>query len=319
MKKISLYSFKKELVGERASCACSRPTGYVILTRRIPESSFLRNARYFFYMLIPLLSACSDANFPEYVYLDSLRVVAMIPSRPEAAPGNSITVTPLVSDVKGNARPLTYTAKGCMDPASAGLGSDAEITCDGREDGLNTSGSFSMPGPEFTGNGPVLNIKIPAAALAGRSAAEQFIGLYYIVLFTVTDPDGKSLKTLKRIMVTSVAKLPKNTNPIVSDIRTGNESLTILPTQDATLKADIPLGAQEQYSTFSSDFKMETKTEDFYTTWFVTDGKLDGYRSIPGGGVVWTPPASLPSSRKAVVIAVTRDGRGGETAILRSF
>lgn len=262
------------------------------------------------------LVGCGDDSFSEYVYLDSLRVISLVASQPEASPGSVVSITPWVSDVQGGGRPLVYSAKGCMDP---GIASGATITCDGKEEGLNVSGTFSVASPEFTGVGPVLSVTIPSNALEGKNAYDQFNGVAYVVLFTVTAPDGKSAQSLKRIFVSTLLKQPKNSNPAFNRIESGGEEWSLYPSRATEIQANVTAASAEKYSAVTADLKTETRIEEIYTTWFVTDGTLNRYRSLISGSVKWTPPANRPTSRRVVVVAVTRDGRGGEAVVMKSF
>ena len=264
---------------------------------------------------ILLLGTCSSDDLPKYVELSGLRVVTLVASSPEAAPGGSVSITPWVSDVSGAGRDLTYTAEGCLDP---GIAYGAEPTCTGSAT-LTSLGSGTISGTltaanVYTAAVTAVNVTLPASAVifAGRSTVDQFNGVYYLVVYTVRASDGSSVKSIKRIVVSSKGS-GYNSNPSFSDILADGASLSALPGGDVILTASFTGGSQEAYSQMKSDGSTVTATESLTTTWFITDGKLKYFRTANTDGNTWTPPTlPLPDGRsKTLVLGVIRDSRGG--------
>jgi hypothetical protein len=83
------------------------------------------------------------------------------------------------------------------------------------------------------------------------------------------------------------------------------------PTSPVNFSVTLPASAAETYLVQQADGTQVSQTELLTTTWFVTDGGMDFYRTDAGGVDLWTPPGSKPATRGMAVIAVTRDGRGG--------
>jgi hypothetical protein len=158
--------------------------------------------------------------------------------------------------------------------------------------------------------------------LASASPASQFNGVAYIVVYQVYASDGSAqVSSFKRIIVSdksAVAGATRNSNPSLLDILANGSSLAAFPAAPASLSASLGAGSAETYSWKGTDGSVSSKAETIETTWFITDGDVQYFRTDGAGTTVYTPPAANPSpARNALVIAVSRDGRGGEAAIKR--
>jgi hypothetical protein len=273
-------------------------------------------------------AGCSDNDLPDYVRLGGLRVLALKAEPPEVDPATNPTVivTPLVSDL-GNARNLAYVAQGCIDP---GVGYGAEPSCEGRPDtvtlGSGSIASLDTPQKTFTGAATAISVPLTAAIFSGRSSVDRHNGIAYLVtyLLTATDPASgaqSSVKAFKRIIATT--RSPRNSNPVLSEIYVGAQTLSSYVaglsfpggtgTQSgAELKPSLDAGASETYSVVNTQGTASARTEEATTTWFLSSGDIQRFRTTSTSANLWYPPKSRPTSHAMIFVVVTRDGRGGE-------
>ncbi len=268
--------------------------------------------------LTVLLAGCNRADLGKYELLGDLRVVAMPCDLPEVSPGAAVVITPLISDVNGAGRPLTYSVEACIDP---GLDLGAEPSCAGRPDRVTLFTDVpvtGLAGPNYTGNGPAVNVAVPPTALVGRSARDQHNGVAYFVFYTLKDTGGVTLLTsLKKILVST--KTPKNTNPVLASLQVDGGTAAALPTKPAALTPVFTGDPAESFANVDPNGVSENYVEEIVTSWFVTDGELEENRTGGTEAAIWTPPVTAPSGRTVQVIGVSRDRRGGEAISTINF
>ncbi len=272
--------------------------------------------------LAPLvfLAGCTSNSLPQYFNLGELRVVALEADHPEVDPGATLTLTPLLSDLNGAGRALTYSAVACADP---GLSLGALPTCDGRPDRVVIVENAAVTGitaPEYTGAAPAVPVTVPAALLQSRGPVERFNGVFYLVFYTVTPASGTPVTAVKRIVVSS--KAAKNANPGftgASPILADGAPLTTLPKAGVTLSVGVDPSAFEPYTLQFPDGTAQSTTETVSVSWFISDGDIDKQKTAAAETNAWTPPPTAPVSRKVTIIAVLRDGRGGEAHAVAQF
>jgi hypothetical protein len=279
---------------------------------------------------LTLNSACTQGNLPDYIRLGDLRILALQADHPEVDPATVVTLTPVVSDLTLG-RTLSYSAEACVDP---GVALGASPTCAGNPTQVTLSaGAIPTVGATkrtFTGKAPVITVTVPPATVifANRSAMDQFNGVAYLVIYRLTAADGTAVTAIKRIIAST--RPVKNSNPTLSDVTAGSTSLSAYltalqftgtaPTQ-VTLSPVIASGSAENYPVKTATDTI-TQSEVPITTWFLSDGDIQDFRTQNTDGNGWTPPATQPSSlgggataatvRGVVFVVVTRDGRGGE-------
>jgi hypothetical protein len=255
------------------------------------------------------LAACSG-SLPSYTTIDDLRVLTLKAEPPDVSAGATLTVTPLISDVNGAGRTLQYSAVGCLDP---GLLYGAEATCEGSATlvTLASATSFTLSSPAYTEAGPSISVPIPTTVAIRRSTADLYNGVAYLFVYTVTAPDGKTVKAVKRLIAST--RTTRNSNPVLSDIVTdASVSLgSTLPGAEVTLKASHAAGVQESYDLMRVDGTKVDVTEKVITTWFLSDGTMAIKATLEGETNVFTPPTTKPTAHSTVIVGVTRDGRGG--------
>jgi hypothetical protein len=278
------------------------------------------------------LTACGTGNLPDYVKLGDLRVLALKADLPEVDPATSPTprVTPVVSDF-AQGRNLSYSATGCIDP---GVGYGAKPTCAGVAGAtLLASGTNLTLVPNtatHTGEAPAFDVPIPTDILTGRNPVDQFNGVAYLVVYTLTatNSDGTPTEVVsyKRIIASAALHAPKNSNPVLASVTAGAQDLgsyisaLTFPPASSTPVALTPAfgaGSAEAYSLLGTDGTPRALQETLTTTWFISDGSLAFYRTTGTDSDSWAPPSETPkistgAARGVFFVVVTRDGRGGE-------
>ncbi len=267
---------------------------------------------------IAFATSCSSDDFPKYVELGGLRILALQTGTnggaAENAPGDSVTVTPYVSDYRG-ARTITYAAVACTDP---GIGAGVEPTCDGVADRVAVAnGALTIPATSRTGAGNSFTVNIPSTALAGRSAADQYNGVGYLLTYTLTASDGTTVRSFKRLIVSS--KSPKNMNPTLTGVLANGSPMTAMPAGEVTIRASYLTGSIESYSAMKTDQSVTARTEELVTTYFITDGSLKTFRTVNDQTTTYTPPSPVPTDHTPVMVAVTRDSRGGISVVVQGL
>ena len=270
------------------------------------------------------LQQCSTSNLPDYNKLGDLRVLGFQLDKPEVNAGDTVTLTPIVSDLNGGGRTLTYLVQGCVDP---GISIGAPAACPGTPDALGsgTISASSIAGNNlvYTGAATAVTFTTPASSVifSQVSAVDQFNGISYLVFYTLSAPGANSVVAFKRVKVST--NPVKNTNPPLPDILSNGVALgavASLPSSLITLSADLSATTlAKTYQQEQPDGSFETQSAVFTTTWFYSDGSMQYFRTNATDGNQWTPPASQPTGRNAVILAVTRDGIGGESFVKVEF
>jgi hypothetical protein len=261
-------------------------------------------------LLLPLLIllSCGDDNFKKIDTLGDFRVLGIISSAPEVAPGASATLSLIVSDVNGGGRIISGVYVSCIDP---GIALGAKVSCD--HDPSAISGQITIdPSSEtqvvvgnlYTGIADdVITVNVPVAILTGRSLREQFNGVGLITIFTFT-VDGKEVSAFKRIVATNRGSL--NTNPSGSSVL-----LNGAPIGAPIEKGDklVAINASpETYQVMNVDGSIETRTEEFKVAWYLSQGNFDKPKSNINEVVEYL---GRSHSSPSVVMAIIRDERGG--------
>ncbi len=262
---------------------------------------------------------CSKDNLPTYIQLGDLRVLALIADQPEAKPGTVVNITPVLSDTNGNGRALTYTAEACNDP---GVGFGANPTCVGSATrvvivGPTPAAVTGISAPDFTGAATsTVPVTLPATVFTNTTAIQQAIGVAYLFVYKLTAADGANVTAFKRVVVSTkpIFGAAANQNPSITAILNGNgTAYTTLSTDKVFLTAQQGAGSAETFLAIQGDGSTVQQTEQLITTWFISDGSVDSFRTLNTEAVGYVPPTSLPpNGRHVVILPVIRDGRGGE-------
>ena len=279
---------------------------------------------------------CSNDGLPEYNQLGGLRILSIAANTPEANPDDTVTLTPVVSDFptskEAGGRTLTYAVEACVDPGVA-LGANASCAQNPTRAVIAPSGTavgaLSPNSTSYTGTAPQVTIKIPKTILTARTPADQYNGVAYLVIYTLTATDtagtAETLTSIKRIIASSPSKTLKNTNPVLTGaladsqgFQTYLNALTYGPSPaPVTLTPQFAQGSTETYSLLKNDGSYLSRAETLTTTWFYGDGTLKRFRTSAEDANTYTPPNEAPSGAHTELLfyVVTRDGRGGESVL----
>lgn len=263
------------------------------------------------------LAGCADNDFKDFNRLDSLRVLALKANAPEvAASQGGVTVQPLISDVGGNGRALVYSAETCIDP---GVSLGAAPSCDGSASRQVIAANQPVPNALIVSNGYTASqapipVAIPTAAAVfeNRTEADRHNGVGLLFIYRLRAPDGATVTSMKRILVSE--KTPKNQNPMVNTVYFNGQPVNFtLPNGSGNFRIVFPASSRESYVYKDSSGASIPLQETLTSTWFISDGEAQRYRTLNEDENLWNPPTSQPEGlRKVTVVVVIRDGRGGE-------
>lgn len=261
-------------------------------------------------VILFLLSSCGDDSFKKVEALGEFRILGVVASSPEVAPGDPPTsLQVIISDANGAGRPITATIQTCIDP---GIGYGAQVNCDHDPSSNPTSYDIygGVPAPDFTNPAfaytgltePVL-VTVPPLILTGRSSTDQFNGVAYIVIFKFT-VGGEEFKTFKRIVAVSGRAL--NNNPTITNISVNGNPITTFPNDGDSLLAlaDPP----ETYQYITTDNVTENRTEQLQVAWYTSSGEFSLSKTFADEPTEFK--GSVPTA-DSVVMAIVRDERGG--------
>jgi hypothetical protein len=276
----------------------------------------------FLFILNLTLVACNATDMARSSTLGGLRVLALVADTPDLGPGETATISPMISFVGGAATAtLTSTVTHCLQPSIA-FGSEA--TCDGNPTKVGpVTTTLTQPTSinNLTGTANTFTVTTPASAIifAGRTTYDQYNGIPYLIIYTLTASSGETVTSFRRLSVTSRTGADRNTNPTLTDIFSNGASLTSLP-----LNGQFNLSAQigstvDSYQVQLVDGSFKPRSEEFLVSWFNTDGELSRDRTSASESTLYTAPGAATSGRKSYFISVLRDSRGGVSALIKSF
>ncbi|HTG02381.1 MAG TPA: hypothetical protein VK654_17500 [Nitrospirota bacterium] len=274
-------------------------------------------------ILAALTSTCGHSDLPKYQTLGDLRILDVLVDKPEANPGDVVTFTPVLSDLLGNGRQINYSVQACVDP---GLAFGADPVCTIPDPASIQSGSLTIPaGADATYTDAVspftLTMPDSATMFAGRSPADRYNGVIYLVQFNIGITNGPAINSFLRVFVsdpsvkTSLNQNPTssidlNDTPVLDEFTT--RTTIAMPVTAVNFRATSPASSLETYQYMQPDGTLLTRTEQMLHSWFTTDGEFDYSRTDNGTENKWSS-AAKPSGRSAVIVVITRDGRGGST------
>ncbi len=269
-------------------------------------------------LLATVLGGCNRMDLGKYELLGDLRVIAIKSEPPEVAPGAAVVLTPLLNDLNGAGRALTYSVEACVDP---GLDLGAEPTCAGRPDRVSLIENAAVSGlsaPNYVGTAPVINVTVPLTVFLGRSTRDQHNGIAYLVFYQLKDNAGTSFLTAFKKIIVSTRTI-KNTSPILTGVQVNGAAPGALPTAVAALTPQFTGDPRESFAFLDLSGTSANFSEEIVTSWFTTDGAFDKNRTGYVDPSQWTPPSPAPEGRQVILIAVSRDRRGGESFQILQF
>ncbi len=275
--------------------------------------------------LLPLIIfnfSCSESGLPDFNKINSPRVLAIIADKPEANPGDTITITPVISDLTA-VTGVQDSIQVCID---LGISYGVSPSCEGNPTKVVVQNHrvLTLPGvgENWTGAADSASFSVPLDAVIfnRRSNQDKYNGVNYIVEYKLHSPSGRNITAIKRIVITEATKISKNLNPIFTDIFSNNTSMVHLPVGSVVaLTNDLTNASAENYSLMDAKGNFKNYTEKLMVTWFITDGKTKYYRSSVAVSNQYTGPESAPTGRSAYILAVAHDDRGGVVVVKRKL
>lgn len=273
-------------------------------------------------VLLFFLASCNKSDLPDFNKIEGPRILAIVADKPEANPGDTINITPVISDVNTTAG-LEDTIQVCVD---LGIAFGAEPTCENNPTKVIVQNHrvLTLPGlaENWTGLADGASFSIPADIIMfyQKSDQEKYNGVNYLIEYILYSSSGVTIKAIKRIVVTEASKVTKNQNPVMTDITSDGVSMVNLPINTKViLYNDLTGASAESYSLKGTNGNLKNYTEDLIVTWFITDGTTKNYRSYLGNTNEYTGPEVAPTGRSAFILAVAHDNRGGVSVVKRKL
>lgn len=265
------------------------------------------------------MTACSSDDLPESFKLEKFRVLAIIADQPEVNPGDTVLLTPLLTDINGAGRAITFSASACVDP---GVGIGATPSCVGSTTAVTLATDQAVTGlPAGTYTGPVtstLSVTVPDSSVMFNSipAFEQFNGVNYLVVFDFKLSSSETISAFKRILVSTRTTKHQNPQYESSQLFSGDTALSGVPTSETEIYVKVAPASAETYDVQNEASVAASQTESIQTFWYISDGDLSTIITDNSGVTRFTPPTILPTGRNMVIVTVTRDSRGGLSALV---
>lgn len=267
-----------------------------------------------YFILFLLCLSCGGDDFKKVEKLDSFRVLGILADKPEVAPGDSVDVQVLISDVNGTEGTIDGSYELCIDP---GISRGASVSCS--HDPNKISGNFDigiaglLPNDQFrTGlSGETLTFTLPGIATIfyGRSDREKFNGVGYLVVFTF-NANNQIYKAFKRIIATNRGSY--NNNPTGSSLLLNGSLVSQAPMDGDELSVNS--SGPESYSVINIDGIQENRTERYELSWYTNTGKFSSSKTSINETVDYE--GEEPSS---LTMALIRDERGGLDFVKASY
>jgi hypothetical protein len=261
-----------------------------------------------FIIFLLILAGCSDSKFARVEELKGFRILGVVASAPEVAPGGTSNLQLVVSDPNGGGRTISGQTRSCIDP---GISLGASVSCD--HDPTTVTGTYAIDFANdadlgsadlYTGVATqTLNVTVPAIIFTGRSARDQSNGVGYITIFDF-DVDGKRVSAFKRVSATNRGSF--NSNPSITNVLLNNVPLLAKPAKDDKLK--VTTGVAETYNFINIDGSTEVKSEEVAVAWYVSYGELNKPKSEVEEDVKYL---SSPPGSTMIIFTLVRDDRGG--------
>jgi hypothetical protein len=251
---------------------------------------------------VGLALACAAAGCASDVtgasLVDGLRLLGVHAEPPEAAPGQTVTLTAWVVDTHGGSIDVTWSA--CLLPNAGKL----DPACfDGSD------GSVAL------GSGETISMVVPDVQRDALGPPDATDGVYVPIVVRVRTPDDQ-VDAVYRLRI--AGSLPPNHNPVFDTIEGLPPEDTPQPVkkgQSWTVRARYTGASSERYEIPSSG---DTPFEFLTTQWFAT--ALTFHDPISGGAAFdsFVVDGKLPPSGGAIELwAVGHDERGGTAMIHR--
>jgi hypothetical protein len=266
-------------------------------------------------VLLALVGGCSEADLSAAAFVHGLRVLGVQAEPPEAAPGDTVTLTAWVVDTRGGAVDVSWSAcllpsngvanPGCTDGSGKGLvalGSGLQISM------VMPTVDLDLLGPPDPSYGVYLPIVVHAAASGDSVDAIYRLRAHVLMApgCTLTPPYPPNCQP--------------NHNPVFAGIDPLGPDNGPLVTHKGTvwgLVANYDNAAEEYEIPYTTD---PTVFERLTTQWFATAGSFPD-QPIGGTSVQkFTVDRALPPAGGTIDLwIVGHDDRGGTAMMHRQF
>lgn len=273
----------------------------------------------FFLLLFIFCASCADNNFPRVEVINKFRVLGIVADEPEViGDGTGTTnVYPYVTDPKGNGRTINGTYEVCIDP---GVSFGATPDCKKVPGAVfgNYSINFTADS-DFAANGytgkaaTAVAVTVPSSIYTGRSSRQQFNGVAMLVIFRFI-VDGNEVSAFRRIIATNRGSFNDNPATPMNTLLNG-VPLNIRPSKNDTLSL-APLNDEETYDYQTVDGLVESRTESYEVSWYVSGGELS--KAKTGMSESTKLIESVSGNGSFVSVVMIRDDRGG-LSVRREF
>lgn len=277
---------------------------------------------YVIFLTSFFLFSCGKDDLPKPQKLVSLRFLDAIADSPEASAGDSVTLTPYISDPTGGGRTLTIQKTACVD---FGVNLGAEPTCTGNATKTDLGTTTETPGSSsqnYTGALQSHTVTLPAASIIYadpttgtlRSSTQMYNGVSYLIFYTITSTTGDSITAFKRILVST--RPTKNKNPILPSLST-SISLPLTAKNEGSISLDTSTDTTESYSSYSKTSELVSRSESELIYWYSTSGTIKYSITTKTDSNTFSPDSSTTSSTTTFV-AILKDGRGGSAISIKT-
>ncbi len=270
-------------------------------------------------------------DLPSAWHIDRVRVLAVAPEPPEAAPGDTVTFTALIADPEEEVQTVVWLA---CDPGSAsGFGCSpdfADLPEDPTREDLEERGVIGISPflpPVYEVPEDLLDGLSEAEARAGLQVTVQVLALPALEDDELDDFDFNEVEAaFKRLVVSD--KAVRNQNPVVTGVVVSGTAVPAgaVIELDRGLEYAVTVSLQpesiEAYTYINSDGELEDRVEEPYVTLFATDGQMaEQYGLYRDDPVLHGPRWQAPDEADAegTLYLVVRDRRGGMAFTQQSY
>lgn len=253
------------------------------------------NARILIGVLLPLLAtACGwDIDkLPRKQKIEGLRVFGLVADQPEAAPGQIVTITPVVTDIDGAGRALRFAAEACFYESRL----NRKLTCGERAIGRAEGAVDTLTAPDYTGAGNTFQFQIPP--YPGELPSGDGLGVPVVIFYRITAADGTSAKGMKSIVVS--LNQAKTKNPKLNGLDTGGLALGRGTPRNMLLRPLMDLTGLDESDKYGAR-----------VIWYASEGKFSHMETPRNEPNTYIAPAD-EVTRPIVLLLLARSGRGGQ-------
>lgn len=267
------------------------------------------------------LSGCSNDNLPRIEQLQTFRVLALSSNKSELNPGDTATISAILSDTQGSGRTINVSYVACADP---GVSTGATPSCNGQnvvqsatvtinpstDSGLGANNYYSGESQQTA------TFTIPSDYLDGLTDIQKHNGRAYLVVgtFTVASQGSAPSTTataFKRIIVTSRASSTHNQTPVINSLLL-NEQVIAAAAPSVNDELSITADAPETFERYTTQGELEERSEEYDVAWYVASGKLSTSKTDVQSSTVLKESTPVNSAVAGQLIMILlRDDRGG--------